>query len=185
MAKKDLNKIMKARLDEAQEAFNAAQERSANTVDRKINWDIESDFEESTKATSDSSGWDVSIPNDVKDAGLDVQTAPTINPKRPRAYTIAYNFNTNTLVVIFRKNVWWQYNQVPVSTWQGLKNSTSTGRYLRDSGLDNWGDMGPADLDALSAGTKERLSYSAEVAGRMQSGLITLDEQLFMYRDQS
>ena len=184
MAKKDLNKIMKDRLDEAQEAFNSAQERSANTVERKINWDIESDFESSTGATAEASEWDVSIPNDVKDAGLDVQTAPTTNPRRPRAYTIAYNFNTNTLVVIFRKNVWWQYNKVPVSTWQGLKNTTSTGRYLRDSGLDNWGDMGPANLDALSAGTKERLSYSAEVAGRMQNGISTLDEQLFGSREQ-
>jgi hypothetical protein len=174
---------MNARLAEAEEAFKSSQQRNANTVDRKINWDIESDFEASTGATSDASGWDVSIPNDVKDAGLEVQTAPTTNPKRPRAYTIAYNLNTNTLVIIFRKNVWWQYNNVPVPTWQGLKNSASTGRYLIDSGLDNWGDMGPADLDALSAGTKERLSYSAEVAGRMQNGITTLDEQLFGSRE--
>lgn len=183
MAKRDLKKIMNARLDEAQEAMNASQERNANTVDRQVNWDIESDFESSTNATSDSSGWEVTIPNDVKDAGLEVQSAPTINPRRPRAYTIAYNFNTNTLVVIFRKNVWWQYNQVPVSMWLGLKKSPSTGRYLRDAGLDTWGDMGPANLDALSAGTKERLSYSAEVAGRMQNGMTTLDEQLFGSRE--
>jgi len=108
MAKRDIKKIMNARLDEAEEAFKSSQQRNANTVDRKINWNIESDFETSTGATSDSSGWEVSIPNDVKDVGLEVQTAPTINPKRPRAYTIAYNFNTNTLVIIFRKNVWWQ-----------------------------------------------------------------------------
>jgi hypothetical protein len=53
--------------------------------------------------------------------------------------------------------------------WIGLKNSGSTGKYLRTSGLDTWPDMGPANMDALSAGTKEQISSTAESASRIQS----------------
>ena len=120
MAKKDLKSLMKSRLDEA---MRSSQERNSNTVDRPINWDIESDFEKSTGATSDISGWEVKIPNDVKEAGLEVLNAPTANPKRPRAYTISYNANTNTLVIIMRSGAWWQYNDVSPTVWMGLKNS--------------------------------------------------------------
>jgi len=179
MAKKDINKIMKARLDEAEEAFKSSQQRNANTVDRRINWDIESDFEASTGATSDSSGWDISIPNDVKEAGLEVLNAPTANTKRPRAYTISYNSNTNTLVIIMRSGAWWQYNDVTPNVWMGLKNSPSTNDYLPviEAACSS---HHAADVDALSAGTKERLNYTAAIASRIQQGnLTTLDDSLF------
>ena len=175
-SKKELKAIMNARLDEA---MAANQERNANTVDRKINWDIESDFEEATGATSDASSWDVSIPNDVSEAGLEVHNAPTANPKRPRAYTISYNSNTNTLVIIMRSGAWWQYNDVPPSVWMGLKNSPSTNDYLPvvEAACSS---HHIADIDALSSGTKERLNYTASIASRIQQGnLPTLDETLF------
>lgn len=180
MAKKDLNAIMKRRFDEA---FQANQERNANTVDRKINWDIESDFEESTGAISDVSGWEVKIPNDVEEAGLEVHNAPTANPKRPRAHTISYNSNTNTLVIIMRSGAWWQYNDVEPSIWMGLKNSPSTNDYLPviEAACSS---HHAANIDALSAGTKERLNYAASIASRVQNGsLQTLDETLFGSRE--
>ena len=176
MAKKDLKALMNARLDEA---MAANQERNANTVDRKINWDIESDFEDSTGATSDTSGWNVVIPNDVSEAGLEVHNAPTANPKRPRAYTIAYNSNTNTLVIIMRSGAWWQYNDVAPNIWLGLKSSPSTNDYLPiiEAACSS---HHAADINALSAGTKERLSYTASIASRVQQGnLPNLDETLF------
>lgn len=176
MAKKDLKAIMKQRLDDA---MSANQERNANTVDRKINWDIESDFEDSTGATSDASSWDISIPDDVSEAGLEVYNAPTANPKRPRAYTIAYNSNTNTLVIIMRSGAWWQYNDVQPGVWVGLKNSPSTNDYLPvlEAACSS---HHAADVNALSAGTKERLSYTASIASRVQNGnLPTFDETLF------
>jgi hypothetical protein len=180
MAKKDLKSIMKARLDEA---MQANQERNATTVDRQVNWDIESDFEDSTNATAETSNWDVSIPNDVKEAGLEVRNAPTANPKRPRAYTISYNANTSTLVIIMRSGAWWQYNDVPSNIWMGLKNSPSTNDYLPTLEA-NCSSHHSADVDALSAGTKERLNYTASIASRIQNGnLQTLDESLFGPRE--
>ena len=180
MAKKDLKSIMKSRLDEA---MRANQEKNANTVDRPINWDIESDFEKSTGATSDISGWEVKIPNDVKEAGLEVLSAPTANPKRPRAYTISYNANTNTLVIIMRSGAWWQYNDVSPTVWMGLKNSPSTNDYLPviEAACSS---HHIADIDALSSGTKERLNYTASIASRVQNGgLQTLDDSLFGSRE--
>jgi hypothetical protein len=176
MAKKDLNAIMKQRLDEA---IQSNKQRNANTVDRQVNWDIESDFESSTQATSDASSWDISIPNDVSEAGLEVRNAPTANPKRPRAYTISYNSNTKTLVIIMRSGAWWQYNDVEPNIWFGLKNSPSTNDYLPVIEA-NCSSHHAADVDALSAGTKERLNYTASIASRVQNGsLQTLDETLF------
>lgn len=114
--------------------------------------------------------WEVKIPNEIKNVQAEYQTAPTTNPKKPRALTLGYNPNTNVLVVVFRDNTWWQYNDVPVEMWLSLKNSQSTGRYLRESGLDVWSDMGPADMDALSEGVKAQLSQAAQSASDIQSG---------------
>jgi hypothetical protein len=180
MAKKDLNALMKQRLDEA---VQANKQRNANTVDRQVNWDIESDFEASTGATSDVSDWDISIPNDVSEAGLEVHNAPTANPKRPRAYTISYNSNTKTLVIIMRSGAWWQYNDVESNVWLGLKNSPSTNDYLPviEAACSS---HHAADVDALSAGTKERLNYTASIASRVQQGNFpTLDDYLFSPRE--
>jgi hypothetical protein len=122
----------------------------------------------------------VEIPKDVENVGVQEFNAPTSNPSRPRALTVAYNPTTATLVVVFRDNTWWQYNNVPVELWQGLTRTESTGRYLRASGLDTWPDMGPANTEALSESTREKISYSASIASRIQAGkAITYDEVYF------
>jgi hypothetical protein len=64
--------------------------------------------------------------------------------------------------------------------WEALKSSPSTGKYLKASGLDNWGDMGPANIDALSESTKARLSYTAGMASRMQNGQLPTWEDMFI-----
>ncbi len=120
------------------------------------------------------------IPRDVKEAGVRMETAPTSAPERPRAKTIGYNPNTNTLYVVFRDNTWWEYRNVPVSMWVGIQNSSSTGKYLRKSGLDQWLDMGPADLSTMSEEAKTRLADNAAKADRIQ--LPTLDDYLFKPR---
>lgn len=114
-------------------------------------------------------GWDIAIPNDVENVGTEMTTAPTTNPKRPRALTIGYNPNTSTLIVVFRDNTWWQYNNVPVDMWLGLRNSASTGKYLREEGLDTWPDMGPANMDALSESVKAQISDSVQSASDIQN----------------
>ena len=130
------------------------------------------------QTTEEQTGWDVAIPNDVENVGTELTAAPTINPKRPRALTIGYNPNTRTLLVVFRDNTWWQYNNVPVDMWMGLRNSASTGKYLREEGLDQWPDMGPADMDSLSEGVKAQLSSSAQSASDIQNSNTTLEKVL-------
>lgn len=124
----------------------------------------------------DFSEFEVAIPNDVQ---TEMQAAPTTNPKRPRALTIGYNPNERKLIVVFRDNTWWEYRNVPVEMWLGLKNSKSTGGYLASSGLDSWGDMGPANQENLSESTKVRFSQAAAIAGRIQQGILTINEYLF------
>lgn len=123
-------------------------------------------------------GWDIAIPKDVENVGTELTTAPTTNPTRPRALTVGYNPNTNTLIVVFRDNTWWQYNNVPVDVWLGLRSSPSTGKYLREEGLDNWPDMGPANMDNLSEGVKAQIGLSAQSASDIQNSNTALEKVL-------
>jgi hypothetical protein len=123
-------------------------------------------------------GWDITIPSDVGDAGTQFQTAPTINPRRPRALTVGYNSTSRTLIVIFRDNTWWQYNNVPADMWVGLKNSASTGKYLKEEGLDTWPDMGPASMDDISDAVKAQLSSSAQTANNIQNSNTVIEQKL-------
>lgn len=122
------------------------------------------------------STWDVAIPKEIENVGSETLTAPTTNPSRPRALTIAYNPEISTLVVVFRDNTWWQYNNVPAHMWVGLKNSSSTGKFLREEGLDTWPDMGPASMDILSEGVKAQISQSAQTASDIQNSNTAVDK---------
>ncbi len=51
--------------------------------------------------------------------------------------------------------------------WEGLKASGSTGKYLRTSGLDQWPDMGPADMSEFSSGAKEKISQTALISSKL------------------
>ena len=117
---------------------------------------------------------EIVMPNDVTTAPEaqvnrgEMRSAPTSNPSKPRALVIAYAPEDNRLIVVFRDGTWWQYNNVPTQIWLGLKNSPSTGKYLRSSGLDSWGDMGPADIDDMPASIKEQISYTSQIASSIQ-----------------
>jgi len=111
--------------------------------------------------------WLVSVPKELKNAGAEVKNAPTTNQERPRAWTIAYHPTDKKLIVVFRDNTWWQYNNVPTHLWEGLKASGSTGKFLRSSGLDQWPDMGPANMDDFSSGAKERISQTAMISSKL------------------
>lgn len=112
--------------------------------------------------------FDIAIPQDVLNSNVDYQAANTINPSRPRAKVVAYNSETKVLIVIFRDGTWWQYNNVPSTLWIGLQNAPSTGKYLRETGLDGWPDMGPANLEVLPESVKVQLNYTAMSASRLQ-----------------
>jgi hypothetical protein len=114
--------------------------------------------------------WEVAMPKDVEEAGSQMIAAPTTNPSRPRAFSIGYNPTTKKLVIIFRDNTWWEYRDVPSEIWMGLKSAKSTGRFLIDSGLNNWSDMGPSDPAEMSESGRTRLSETATIASKMQKG---------------
>lgn len=87
--------------------------------------------------------------------GYEEIDAPTTNAARPRALKAGYNPTTQTLVIIFRPNQkinpltggysdsgpapWIKYEGVSLDLWEGLKETGSTGEYLRTSGIDNMG----------------------------------------------
>jgi hypothetical protein len=163
MANSNRDKLRRS-LEEAMQELTSAREQNLNAYERNT-----SDNNPEAQVSSDNPGdWSIELPNEVKDVGTEVLTAPTANPVRPRAYTIGYNHNTNTVIIVFRSGAWWQYEDVSVEVWMGLKNSSSTNKYLPI--LEQaCSSHGPANTDALSGGTKERFSYSASQASRIQN----------------
>lgn len=109
--------------------------------------------------------------------GFKQQAANTTNPTRPRAKAVGYNFDNRSLYVVFRDGTWWEYRNCPVSHYENLKSTDSTGKYLASSGLDTWPDMGPANLDDITDERKERLTYAAEASARLQQTLILEDDE--------
>ena len=83
-----------------------------------------------------------------------VRSAPTTNSAKPRAKKVGYCASTQTLGVVFRDGTWWRYNNIAPSVWDGLKASTSTGKYLRNAGLDSHNDMGILDPSTMSMSSR-------------------------------
>lgn len=160
----ELNKIMQERFAESKAALQAAREQNLNAVGRN-----EGSIDPEAAASTDKPGdWSIDIPNDVKEVGTEVFTAPTAKPQRPRAYTVAYNSNTRSLIIAMRSGAWIQYNDVSPDIWVGLRNSPSTNDYLPtiENACSGWEMVNP---DVLSEGTKARISQSAASAGRFQN----------------
>jgi hypothetical protein len=149
---------------------------SAGLAASKANVVNKRELAEGRSEVAENTDWLVNVPKELRSAGMETQGAPTTNQERPRAWTIAYNPNARKLIVVFRDNTWWEYNDVSSEVWLGLKQSGSTGRYLRASGLDNWHDMGPATLDDMSPGAKERISQAAQIGSRMNSRIPLPDD---------
>ena len=117
-------------------------EKSADNANRKLNLILRSQ----EKVYGDFEVFTPTEPEDIREVQTwsdTPVTAPTSNPSRPRAKKIAYSQEAQKLVVRFRDDTWWEYNDIPVDMWNDLKSSSSTGRYLAGSGLDHHDDMGP------------------------------------------
>jgi hypothetical protein len=149
------------------EGMNRVSEELARVKNNESSRVAKRELKESQNEVFENTEWLVSIPKELKNAGAEVKNAPTTNQERPRAWTIAYHPEDRKLVVVFRDNTWWQYNNVPVQMWEGLKASGSTGKYLRTSGLDQWPDMGPADMSEFSSGAKEKISQTALISSKL------------------
>ena len=96
-------------------------------------------------------------------APITIRATSTKNPARPRTLRAGYEYSTGTLTVIFRDGTWWNYYKVPVYMWEGFRSASSKGAYLRDSGLDNWPDMGEPSAYSMSSQMMQALSKTGTV----------------------
>jgi len=117
----------------------------------------------STSSDDPDGSYEVIQPNEPQ-----ILDAPTGNPTRPRALSIGYEKGSQTLTVVFRDNTWWEYRGVAADMWDGLKNSDSTGKYLKSSGLDSWHDMGPAEIKSMDRSYRVQLNQQATISARLQ-----------------
>lgn len=96
---------------------------------------------------------------EVVDAGGPAMfSTTTTNPAKPRTLRAGYDYEKQTLIVVFRDGTWWEYRNVPVAMWDGFKAAESKGRYLRSSGLDQWDSMGPANIENMPKHRREALN---------------------------
>lgn len=98
--------------------------------------------------------------NDRHPAPITIRATATTNPKKPRTVRAGYESRTGTLTVIFEDGTWWNYYKVPEDMWQAFRAAPSKGRYLRQSGLDEWPDMGEPNMAAISPKMEAALSKS-------------------------
>lgn len=97
---------------------------------------------------------------DQHPAAITIRATSTSNPARPRTIRAGYEYSTGTLTVIFRDGTWWNYYGVNVDMWNDFRVAPSKGRYLIDSGLNNWPKMGPPSMGQMSDAYVRALSGS-------------------------
>lgn len=114
--------------------------------------------------------------------GPSMQSTTSSNPARPRTLKAGYDYKENKLTVVFRDGTWWEYRNVPEDLWNKFKMADSKGKFLRESGLDEWNDMGPADINNMPKHRREQMNDISEFAEYMygtKKSLPTLDDYLF------
>jgi len=99
-----------------------------------------------------------------------LSTTTSTNPERPRTIKAGYDFKEGKLIVVFRDGTWWEYRGVPEFMWYDFLAAESKGRFLRQSGLDGWSDMGPVDINAMPKHRRVQMSNMKEFADRMYLG---------------
>lgn len=104
-----------------------------------------------------------------KTANLILSQTSTTNPDEPRTLKAGYDDNNYILTVEFRDGTLYNYYDVPPSVWQEFYYSFSKGMYLRDSGLDNWANKGPASEGSEWRQTRRKVSYQ-DLMGRIKKG---------------
>jgi hypothetical protein len=103
----------------------------------------------------------------VDEGGPSISVTTSSNPSRPRTIRAGYDFKENTLVVVFRDGTWWEYKGVPEDMWYSFVSAQSKGKFLRDSGLDTWPDMGPADISAMPRHRVVQMAHTKNFANYM------------------
>lgn len=122
------------------------------TADRKAARLLDNMLSEATPISKDD---DFEV---VDTGGPAMLPTTSTNPSKPRTLKAGYDYAKQILVVVFRDGTWWEYRNVPISVWDGFKAAESKGRYLRESGLDNWDSMGPANIEQMPKHRREALN---------------------------
>ena len=118
----------------------------------------------------------------VDAGGPSMKTTTSTNPSKPRTLKAGYDFKTKTMTVVFRDGTWWDYNNIPEDVWYDFVSAPSKGAFLRESGLDGWGDMGPSDVTKMPNHRREQMNDISGFADYMYGSkpkIPTLDEYLF------
>jgi len=98
-----------------------------------------------------------------------METTSSTNPTKPRTLKAGYDYTTGNLTVVFRDGTWWEYRGVPEEIWLGFRSADSKGRFMRESGLDGWGDMGPADVGSMPRHRRAQMNDIKEFSKYMYS----------------
>ena len=89
------------------------------------------------------------------------------NPTKPRTIKAGYDFKNKKLTVVFRDGTWWEYRNVEPEMWSAFQSAPSKGKFLASSGLNQWDDMGPADIVAMPKHRRIQMSSTKELADYM------------------
>lgn len=116
---------------------------------------------------------DIAIPEDPDfevDSGAHsaaMSVTSSSNPARPRTLKAGYDYKTKTLTVVFRDGLWWEYRNVEPEVWTGFQSAPSKGKFLISSGLNQWEDMGPANVAIMPKHRRIQMSSTQELADYM------------------
>jgi len=108
------------------------------------------------------------LERDERPSDIAIRGTSTTNPQKPRTVAAGYDRDTMVLTVVFRDGTWWNYYDVPEYMWLEFTAAESKGKYLQESGLDNWDDMGPANMGAIGKFRRAKLNLIARLARRNQ-----------------
>lgn len=101
-------------------------------------------------------------------AKLTLKGTSTTNPARPRTVAAGYDPKTQVMTVVFYDGTWWNYYDVPPDMWDEFEAAESKGQYLRESGLDTWDSMGPANMGQLTPSQRVMLNWVARQSRMLQ-----------------
>jgi len=97
-------------------------------------------------------------------------TTGSTNPERPRTVKAGYDFKEEKLIVVFRDGTWWEYRGVPEFMWYDFLAAESKGKFLKQSGLDEWADMGPVNINTMPKHRRVQMSNIKEFTDYMYVG---------------
>lgn len=132
-------------------------------------------FEDVIDSSSSTNSAFQAMVDEGEDDGFESQITPVMttttstNPTKPRTIKAGYDSKLEKLIVVFRDGTWWEYRGVPEEMWEDFKDAESKGKYLRESGLDGWGDMGPADVTNMPRSQRVQMNQLREISKKLYS----------------